>query len=210
MSGPTGRVFHVKQVAEPSPSVSRETMQRLTVFAELLGRWNTRINLVGRSEISNLWPRHIADALQLSVLIPRGTARAIDLGSGAGFPGLVLAIATDLPFDLIEADHRKAAFLREAARVTKAPVTVHAARIEAVNLPPAPLVTARALAPLSALLEYSHRLISPGGVALFPKGLGADRELTEAEVTWNMRVERFRSQTDMEGTIFKLSEVVRG
>jgi 16S rRNA (guanine527-N7)-methyltransferase len=89
-------------------------------------------------------------------------------------------------------------------------VTVHAARIEAVNLPPAPLVTARALAPLSALLEYSHRLISPGGVALFPKGLGADRELTEAEVTWNMRVERFRSQTDMEGTIFKLSEVVRG
>jgi 16S rRNA (guanine527-N7)-methyltransferase len=185
-------------------------MQRLEAFTELLLRWNARINLVGRADIGAVWGRHVADSAQIAALVPPGTSRGIDLGSGAGFPGLILAIITGIEFDLIEADLRKAAFLREATRVTGAPARVHAVRIEAAEIAPAPLVTARALAPLPALLDLAHRFLRPGAVALFPKGAEVDRELTEAGRTWNMRVERFQSQTAPEGTILKLSEVVRG
>jgi 16S rRNA (guanine(527)-N(7))-methyltransferase RsmG len=191
-------------------NVPRETLGRLAAFVDLLRRWNARINLVGRAEDPKLWERHVADSLQLAPLIPALTRHAIDLGSGAGFPGLVLAIVTGIPFDLVEADHRKAAFLREAVRATRTDVRVHAARIEAVQLEPADLVTARALAPLPALLTLAYRFMPPDGVALFPKGAEADRELTEAGAAWNMRVERFPSRTDPAGTIFKLSEVQRG
>jgi 16S rRNA (guanine527-N7)-methyltransferase len=203
-------LFHVKRVTESPSDVSRETIQRLDAFQHLLLRWNARINLISRSDAPNIWKRHVLDSLQLVDLIPAPVSRAIDLGSGAGFPGLVLAIATGIPFDLIEADHRKAAFLREAARITGAPVTVHATRIEASTVQAAPLVTARALAPLPALLDLAHRFMQADGVALFLKGAEADRELTEAGAKWNMKVERFQSQTDKEGTIIKLSEVVRG
>jgi len=203
-------VFHVKHVVDAQADVPRETELRLQIYRDLLLRWNVRINLIGRSDMPHLWHRHILDSLQLARLIPSGTARLIDLWSGAGFPGLVLAIATGVNVDLIESDQRKAAFLREAARETSAPATVHAVRIEAAQIPPAPAVVARALAPLPRLLELAHRFLAPGAFALFPKGAEADRELTEAEATWNMRVERFASQTDAEATIFKLSEVIRG
>ena len=102
-------------------------------------------------------------------------ARAIDLGSGAGFPGLILALATSSQFDLIEADQRKAAFLREAARVTGAPVRIHATRIESAGLAPAPLITARAVAPLSKLLALAAPLLAPGGHCLFLKGASVRR-----------------------------------
>jgi 16S rRNA (guanine527-N7)-methyltransferase len=197
-------------MAETPRGVSRETLQRLEVYRDLLLRWNARINLISRSDAPHVWPRHIADSLQLAALIPGGTERAIDLGSGAGFPGLVLAIATGIAFDLIESDQRKAAFLREAVRLTDAPAKVHAVRIEVANVEPALLVTARALAPLPALLGLAHRFLLPDGVALFPKGAEVDRELTEAGAGWNMRVERFQSQTDGNAKIIKLSEVARG
>ena len=112
------------------------TEARLREFAALVAAWNPRINLVGAADLPALWERHIEDCLQLVPLLPAGLDRAIDLGSGAGFPGLVLAIATDIPFDLIEADRRKAAFLAEAAHRLGAPVRVHACRIEAAPWPP--------------------------------------------------------------------------
>lgn len=181
--------------------------EALVRFAELLLRWNRTVNLIARGDESDLWQRHIEDALQLVPLIPASADRGIDLGSGAGFPGLILALATGIPFDLIEADQRKAAFLREAARVTGAPVRVHAARIEAVALPPAPVLTARALAPLPRLLHLAAPKLTPGGVALFPKGTDSDAELTAARREWHMRIDRVPSRTAPGAVILKISEL---
>jgi 16S rRNA (guanine527-N7)-methyltransferase len=205
-------VFHVKrptEVAVPAPEISNETAERLELYAGLLLRWNARINLISRRDETRIMDRHVADALQLVPLIPAHTARAIDIGSGGGLPGLVLAIATGIPFDLIESDKRKAAFLREAARETAAPATVHAVRIEDAGLAPAPLITARALAPVARILDLAAHLLTPNGVFLLPKGRNADQELTDAKRKWNMRVEAFPSRTDPGGTLLRLSEVAR-
>jgi len=193
---------------ETLDGVSRETLERLEAFAALLLRWNERINLIGRADVGNLWPRHINDSLQLASLVPEGVDRGIDLGSGAGFPGLILCIATGLPFDLIESDQRKAAFLREAARITVAPARIHACRIEAASLTPARLITARALAPLTKLLGLAAPLLAPGGGCLFPKSENVDREISEASAAWTMHVERHISRTDRSGVILRISEVV--
>jgi 16S rRNA (guanine527-N7)-methyltransferase len=182
---------------------------KLQKFCELLLRWNRSVNLVSRADEAVLWDRHVADSLQLVPLIPSGIDRAIDLGSGAGFPGLILAIETGLHFDLIEADHRKAAFLREAARITEAPAHVHASRIEATNLPPAPLITARALAPLPKLLALAAPLLTPDGCCLFLKGANANLELTATAAEWHMRVMSVPSQTAADGVVLRLSEIVR-
>ena len=178
-------------------------------FVTLLRRWNRTLNLIAPDDEVRIEARHIADSLQLVPLIPPTVDRAIDLGSGAGFPGLVLAAATGIPFDLIESDQRKAAFLREAARLLGAPVAVHAQRIETVRLPPAPLVTARALAPLPRLLALAAPLLAPGGVALFLKGGAVESELTAAGREWHMRVERFPSRTSATGVILRISELAR-
>jgi 16S rRNA (guanine527-N7)-methyltransferase len=187
--------------------VSRETRQRLVAYVELLLRWQRTIHLISQHDVAQIWTRHIADSLQLLPLIPPGTDRGIDLGSGAGLPGLVLAIATGIPFDLVEADHRKAAFLREAARLTAAPATVHATRIEAAAIPRARLITARALAPLDTLLRWASPLLAPGGTCLFPKGRGVEDELTAAAAQWHMLVLRTPSRTDPSATILRISEI---
>jgi 16S rRNA (guanine527-N7)-methyltransferase len=153
--------------------------------------------------------RHVADSLQLMNYVTPGTAHGIDLGSGGGFPGLVLAIATDIPFDLIEVDARKAAFLQEAIRITAAPAAVHSLRVEEARLSPAPLITARAFASVARILDLASHLLAPGGVFLLPKGATADHELTEARSKWHMRVEKFASQTGTGATILRLSEVAR-
>jgi 16S rRNA (guanine527-N7)-methyltransferase len=189
--------------------VSRETRAKLETFAALLLRWNRTVNLIARRDESDLWPRHIADSLQLVPLIPPGTSRAIDLGSGGGFPGLVLAIATGLPFDLVESDQRKAAFLREAVRMTGAPGTVHATRAESIELPPTPLLTARALAPLPRLLALAQPLLAPDGICLFLKGHGAASELTAAGAEWHMHVTRLPSQTASDACILRISDIAR-
>lgn len=191
------------------PSVSRETLLALERFAALLLRWNRTVNLVARQDEALLWQRHIANSLQLVPLMAPRPDRAIDLGSGAGFPGLILALATGVPFDLIEADKRKAAFLREAARVTRAPVQVHAVRIEAAGLPAAPLVTARAVAPLPTLLSLAAPLLAPGGIGLFLKGAGAHAELTEAAVEWHMHTECIPSRTAAGASILRITELSR-
>jgi 16S rRNA (guanine527-N7)-methyltransferase len=182
-------------------------MERLEAHAALLIRWNSRINLVSRRDEPSIMERHVNDALQLLDLIPSRINRAIDLGSGGGFPGLVLAIASGIPFDLVETDARKAAFLHEAIRLTAAPATVHTGRVEEAKLPPSPLITARALAPIARILEWSTHLIAPGGILLLPKGITAEDELTEARRGWQMRVEKFASRTGPGATILRLSEV---
>ena len=180
---------------------------RLRDFAVLVEKWSESINLTSRGDIPLLWSRHIEDSLALVPHIAAGTARAIDLGSGAGFPGMVLAIATGIPFTLIESDMRKCVFLKEAARRTAAPVTVLNARIEGAKLDPAPLVTARALAPLEKLLGLAAPHLAPGGICLFPKGKGVDTELTAAKPIWHMKLERFGSPVDPTSCILKVSEL---
>lgn len=172
-------------------TLAPELLDRLRAYAALLHTWTQRINLVSTGDAAQIWERHVADSLRLVPLVPVGTARGIDLGSGAGLPGLVLAVATGVPFDLVEADRRKAAFLGEAARVTGAPVRVHAARIEVCGLAPAPLVTARALAPLPRLLALCAPLLAPGGTLLLPKGLRAEEELAAAHSEgWRFELRR--------------------
>jgi 16S rRNA (guanine527-N7)-methyltransferase len=198
----------VKHASTPN-DVSREAAGALAEYVELLLHWNARLNLIARRDEPRIWERHIADSLQLAALMEPHPDRAIDLGSGAGFPGLVVSLATGVPFDLIEADQRKAAFLREAARVTKAPVRIHPVRIEAATIAPAPLVTARALAPLPKLLGLAAPLLAPGGTCLFLKGANAPAELTHAATEWHMQVETLPSRTAPGSCILRITDLSR-
>ncbi len=180
---------------------------KLRQFAALVEKWSPKINLVSRGDLAVVWERHVQDCLALVPHIPARTARAIDLGSGAGFPGLVLAIATGIPFILIESDTRKAAFLLEAARATAAPVKVINSRIEVAKAEPAPLITARALAPLEKLLGLAAPFLAPNGICLFPKGPGAEIELTAAKPFWHMNIEAFAYGPAPQKTILKVSDL---
>lgn len=190
--------------------VSRETSDRLEAFARLVLRWTAKINLVSRRDATGaeVWRRHIMDSLQLVPLIPEGVGRAVDLGSGGGFPGLVLAIARpEIRFTLIESDRRKAAFLQAAIAELGIDATVLPVRIEQASVEPVRLVTARALAPLAALLAHAAPLLAPGGTCLFLKGRSVDEELTAAARGWQMKVEKFPSRTDEEAAILRISEL---
>lgn len=191
-----------------APDAGRDA--RLAAYRDLLLRWNATINLVSARTAAELEQRHIADSLQLVPLLPADGPIA-DLGSGGGLPGLVIAAA--LPgreIHLVESDKRKCAFLIEAAgTLGLARVKVHARRIEQVVLPPMAAVTARALAPLPALLAHAAALLAPGGIAVLPKGRSAEQELTSAATHWHFTTERFESRTDPEATILRLSEIRR-
>jgi 16S rRNA (guanine527-N7)-methyltransferase len=189
--------------------VSRETLARLAAYADLLTAWNQRLNLVGRGTVADLWRRHFLDSAQLHPLLPAGARTLVDLGSGAGFPGLVLAIMGGPHVHLIESDQRKAVFLREAIRVTQAPATVHATRIEAAPPLTADVVTARALAPLDALLDVAQRLLGPHTVCLFLKGRAAGDELTLAAKRWKMSADLLPSRSDPTGVILRLDHIER-
>ena len=187
--------------------VSRETRERLNTYADLLRKWQRSINLVGPRTLDDLWNRHFTDSAQLLPLIPPNARVLVDFGSGAGFPGLVLAILGVSEVHLIESDQRKSTFLREVARATGTPITVHAKRIEQVAPFPADVVSARALAPLSDLLAFAAPFIGPGSLCLFPKGQTAEDELTAASKIWNMNVDRIQSVTDPSATILRVSQV---
>ena len=180
---------------------------KLRDFAALVLKWSSKINLISKSDHDHIWQRHVQDSLRLLPFIPSNTQRGIDLGSGAGFPGLVLCIATGIPFDLIESDARKAALLMEAARLTGAPAKIHNCRIEAAPVQPAPLITARALAPLEKLLGLAAPLLTPDGFCLFPKGKGAEAELTLATPLWHMNIERLSAPGWGESCILKVSQI---
>lgn len=181
--------------------------EKLRDFAALVLKWSPKINLVSKADLNHIWERHVQDSLRLLPYIPKDTPGAIDLGSGAGFPGLILCIATGIPFELIESDARKAAFLMEAARQTGAPAKIHNCRIESAPVQPAPLITARALAPLEKLLGLAAPLLTPEGFCLFPKGKGVDTELTLASSLWHMDAERLSAPAWGESCILKVSQI---
>jgi 16S rRNA (guanine527-N7)-methyltransferase len=189
--------------------VSRETLARLEAYAELLTRWSERINLVGRDTLPDLWRRHILDSAQLHPFIPSSAQNVIDLGSGAGLPGLVLAILGVPGVELVEADSRKVAFLREASRVAGAEVAIRPCRIQAAPPHSVDVVTARACAPLDRLLDLAAPFLAPDTRCLFPKGERFNEELTLARKRWTMNVSVEQSLSDRRGVVLRLQQVAR-
>jgi 16S rRNA (guanine527-N7)-methyltransferase len=190
--------------------VSRETLSRLSAYVDLLEHWNRRINLVGRNTMGDVWRRHILDAAQLYPLLPTRTRVLVDLGSGAGIPGLILAAMGVAEVHLIESDQRKAAFLREAIRVMDVPAIVHPERIEKTLSFAVDVVTARALADLTELIDLSEKFLSSRTLCLFLKGASVEEELPAANALWTMKIERLPSRSDPTGSILKLESVRRG
>ncbi|MEJ0074071.1 MAG: 16S rRNA (guanine(527)-N(7))-methyltransferase RsmG [Alphaproteobacteria bacterium] len=192
------------------PTVSRETWERLSHLVDLLVSWQRSRNLVASSTIPQVWTRHVADSLQLLPLVPNA-GRWVDLGSGGGFPGLVIACAlTGQPtaeVHLVESVQKKAAFLRAAATELSLPAIVHAARIEdfvAATTEQFNVVTARALAPLDRLIGYAIPLLKRGAVGLFPKGQDVEAELTQAAKSWTIDVDLVPSRTDPRSRIVRV------
>jgi 16S rRNA (guanine527-N7)-methyltransferase len=195
--------------------VSRETEMRLDRYVELLGEWQAKTNLVAPSTLPHLWTRHISDSLQLLTLAPAAKVW-IDLGSGGGFPGVVLACAlAETPgatVHLVERNAKKSAFLREALRVTASPGMVHLSDIEDTVdriVDPIDCVTARALAPLHQLIGFAEPLVMKGAKALFLKGQDVEAELTEATKYWNVKPILHSSRTGGQGWIVELDRVER-
>ncbi|MEO1028267.1 MAG: 16S rRNA (guanine(527)-N(7))-methyltransferase RsmG [Pseudomonadota bacterium] len=191
-------------------NVSRETLERLDAVIATLDDWRQRVNLIGPREWPVIWSRHVADSLQLQPLV--GTPNSlVDLGSGAGFPGLVLScvLGPSAKVTLVESAGKKCAFLRAAAKSAGLNVSVLHTRIETAPHLEADVVTARALSALPKLLEYAAPWTENSAVCVFPKGESVDDELTEARRTWNFTVEVTPSRTSPSGRILKLSEVQR-
>jgi 16S rRNA (guanine527-N7)-methyltransferase len=208
MAPPLGPEGFAGAMADAGVDVSRETLERLSRYLELLRRWQGAINLIGASTLADPWRRHILDCAQIAPHVPRQAGTVLDLGSGAGLPGLVLALLGVPGVQLVESDRRKAQFLREAARATEAPVVVHAMRIEQLELR-ADVVTARALAPLPRLLELAAPVLAPHGLCLFLKGQSALDELTAARQSWHMHSEIVPSRSGSRGVLLKLEGVGR-
>lgn len=194
--------------------VSRETIQRLQVLEALTRKWTARINLVSRNSSDDIWARHILDSAQLFNLAP-GSARSwLDLGSGGGYPGLVIAIIAsernpDLRVTLVESDLRKAAFLNTAIRELCLTARVLSERAETLAPQAAEVISARALAPLPRLLELAERHLAIGGMAIFPKGATWQKELNDALETWRFSVQKHLSTTDPGSVILTIGEIAR-
>lgn len=200
----------VNQIA--GVDVSRETMADLEGFAALTTKWTQKINLISRNTSDDIWNRHIVDSVQLYQYAPDRFQNWVDLGSGGGFPGIVMAILgkakqPKAQFILIESDQRKAAFLRTAARELSLQVDVIAKRIEDVTPQGADIVSARALAPLSALLDMTSRHLSPEGIALLPKGKQVKQEIAEAQKSWRFQLEDHASFTDPQACILAIQRI---
>ncbi len=195
-------------------NVSRETLERLKTYEALLKQWNPKINLVSRATLDDAWGRHFQDSIQIEWLIPQQTRSLADLGSGGGFPGLVLAILfaetrPEARVTLIESDQRKCTFLRTVLRETGVSARVLPERIEKVAPLGADVLTARALAPLSQLLGFAERHLKPGGHAFFPKGARFRAEIEEALATWAFSREEIVSETSPEAVILKIGDIAR-
>ena len=185
-------------------NVSRETLARLERFAAALRRWNAALNLVSAASLGDLWRRHFLDSAQLLPLAPDAARVWLDLGSGAGFPGMVLAVLGAAEVHLIESNGRKCEFLRAVARATATDLTIHHQRIEDMPALRADVVTARALAPLPRLIELSRRFASADTVGLFPKGARVASELTTVAKYPRMKVERVASRSSSSATILRV------
>ncbi|MEJ1967845.1 MAG: 16S rRNA (guanine(527)-N(7))-methyltransferase RsmG [Rhizomicrobium sp.] len=188
--------------------VSRETLARLKAYVGLLQDWNQRHNLVSRNSLEDVWRRHVWDSAQLMPFVPAKARTLADLGSGAGFPGLVLAelLRGRVGVTLFEATSKKCDFLAAAAERMDLKVRICAERIEATRLGPFDVVTARALAPLDKLLGYAQQIAAKRTVCLFPKGQSLAAELTEAHKSWKIKALQHPSATDPSGVILEVRE----
>lgn len=194
--------------------VSRETLARFETYETLIRKWQKAINLVSGPTLNALYSRHIADSLQIFDLRPGNTGHWVDIGSGAGFPGLICAIAAkdhapDLRFTFIESDLRKGGFLREVARNTDVKITVLTERIEAAHPQDADVLSARALAPLTDLCAFADRHLHVAGTALFPKGRRHVEEQEIADSHWTMTREIVQSRTDPDAVIYRIGDLAR-
>ena len=189
--------------------VATETVEKIERFVALLEKWQSKKNLVGKSTLPDVWHRHILDSAQLAPLVLDIPGKIVDIGSGAGFPGLILAIITGRNIILIESDTGKCAFLAEAARVTGAPVTIINRRMESVTDSKFSVVMARAVAPLVDLIGLAKPIMEPDGVCFFFKGQKVSDELTKALKRWKMIVTRIPSVTDKDATVLKLENIER-
>ncbi len=191
--------------------VSRETYSRLEIYVNELKRWNPKINLVAPNSLHETWERHIVDSLQIASFLPSKITNWVDVGSGGGFPGLVLAAhlceKPEFSMTLVESDQRKCTFLRTCARLMGIKVTVLAERIEDIDVEKANIVSARALASLDKLLELTFPLSHDDTFYIFPKGKNWNNELTIAQKNWQMGVQKHQSITDKDAQILILNEV---
>jgi len=195
-------------------NVSRETEDRLLAFADLLGKWTRKINLISKSSTSDIWERHILDSVQIYDLAPNTFSLWLDIGSGGGLPGVVVAalaaqFAPDARIAMIESDQRKAAFLRTALRELGLSGDVLADRIDAVPPMGVGVLSARALAPLDQLLAFAENHLKPGGTAIFPKGKTAEQEIADASTNWLFQMEKHASMTDAEARILVIKDIKR-
>ncbi|MEQ1753534.1 MAG: 16S rRNA (guanine(527)-N(7))-methyltransferase RsmG [Micropepsaceae bacterium] len=189
--------------------VARETVSRLSTYVDLLCKKNEQLNLVAESTLQQVWRRHILDSAQLAELIPKDARTLVDLGSGAGFPGLVLAIMLSgrpgLVVHLVESIQKKCRFLDEVAAATGAPVQVHWTRAEALPGLKADIVTARAVAPLEKLLTMAYPFFRPRTIGLFLKGKSVSDELTLASKSWTLDSTPIPSRSDPSGTVLRVT-----
>lgn len=195
-----------------SLSVSRETYQRLELYAELLRKWNPKINLVSKTTLDDLWTRHIVDSAQMFGMMKAGSTRWVDLGSGGGFPGLVIAVlakelAPELQVTLVESDQRKCAFLRNVSRETECKATVIADRIEKIEPLGADTLSARALTDLNGLLGFAKLHLAETGICLFPKGVTWEKEVEDARDSWRFSMDVIKSETQENAVILKIGEI---
>ncbi len=189
--------------------VPRETWGRFCLYVDILKKWQMKINLISPKTIPDIWERHILDSAQLFKYIESKNSKITDLGSGAGFPALVLAIMGTDNITMIEADRKKCAFLREIIRKTNTKAKIINSRIENYSLQDADIVTARALSSLDSLLKYSYPILKKGGFCLFQKGKNFQKEVKEAKKNWNFQLEAVNSITDADARILKISNIVK-
>ena len=195
-------------------NVSRETIQLLERLEVLLRKWTPVINLVSQNTLSEIWTRHFLDSAQLLHYIDEAPRLWADLGSGGGFPGLIVGILAkerfpEMHFTLVESDSRKAAFLANAVRDLGLPAKVASVRIESLKPLNANVLSARALAPLDTLLNFTERHLAPDGIALFPKGNRWREEVAQAQQKWSFDLEQKPSATDPESVVLKIKGLHR-
>ena len=193
-------------------NVSRETMERLKHYESLLLKWNPKINLVSKATLNDIWERHILDSAQVFQLGAETTTNWLDIGSGGGFPGMVLAILSkehspDRQIALVESDQRKCAFLRTVARETECKVQIFSERVEKLTSINADVLTARALADLSKLLEFANLHLSRDGTCLFLKGVNWKKEVQAAQDSWRFDYEAIKSETSDEAVILRINGI---
>lgn len=203
-----------RAVLKANKNVSRETMERLDIYAALLNKWNPAINLVAKSTLAGMWTRHFLDSAQIFDLAPPSSKHWVDIGTGGGFPGMVVAILAaetrpNQQTTLVESDLRKATFLRTVARKTGVRVNVLSERIENVLGMGVDVLSARALAPLTQLLSHADQHLGKKGIALFLKGAHHREEMSEALKTWRFEVEEIQSTTDTQAVVLKIGGITR-